>query len=197
MLANSEIRIVKTLLVVYSVLDERIEFLEKKINHIAFASFDSLMSAEAVVDRVLERIARKQKLVVLKQKIDEMVGELPEKLERVISLCFLKKMTMPQVALSMDLSLRTVFRYSNEALEKLARKLEKVGLGFSVFKTLVEEFRWIATIHRGRVSKVERNAVDNHDKNIDGIEGCVNIRREDVSSQRTIANHHHHNMIIG
>ena len=145
---------VKTLLVVRTRLDERIAFIEKKINRIVISSFDSLMNAEAVVDKILERLVRKQKLLMLRNKIDDLIESLPEKCAQVIRLCFLNKLSAPQIAERCGFSLRTVFRYLNEGIERSIRKLERVGISDVLIEEILKDFKWIAQIYYAQIGNL-------------------------------------------
>jgi len=138
---------IKTLLAAYSQFDERIKYNEKLIKRTIDASFSSFMNVETVVDRILDRIIRKEKLISLKNKIENLINSLPCNYGQIIRMHFIEKLTTPQIAEKKELTTRTVFRQINDGLDHCVRKMKNFGLDIMQFTELLSKFKWIENVY--------------------------------------------------
>ncbi|MCL2851309.1 MAG: hypothetical protein FWE01_03020 [Firmicutes bacterium] len=138
---------VKVLFAAYPQMNDRINYNQKLINRIIHASFDSLMDAESVVSRVIDRIVRKERIIGLKNKIEQLINSLPVKNMQVMRMYFLEKLAAPQIAKNLDIGLRTVFRHISEGIELCSLRLNNFGLGINQLDKLRKEFKWLDTIY--------------------------------------------------
>ena len=134
---------VRALFETYSQMQQRVDYNEKTINHIAQASFESLMDTESLVDRIIKRLVRKERLIFLKSKVEYLFEILPEKRQQVIRLFFFEKRKAPDIAEQCGASLRTIFDRIQKSIGHCAKQLDDIGLNTAVFNLLCREFKWL------------------------------------------------------
>lgn len=134
-------------------MEDRIAYNEKLVHRIAEQSAHSFMNTEAIVDKILARLVRKETLVRLKKKVEKLLESLPEKNATVIRLYFFEKMNTSRITEEIGLSKRTTFRVIEKSLATCVENLECVGLNTTVFNSLLREYKWLENEYHNQLSQ--------------------------------------------
>ncbi|MCL2755754.1 MAG: hypothetical protein FWE45_01745 [Firmicutes bacterium] len=137
---------VRTLLAIWPQIDRRIKHNERLVHLTAQHSFSSDVSAENIVDKIIERIYQKERLQIIKNKIEKLVEMLGEHHKQVIRFYFWDKIPAIEIASKNNVSVRTIFRKLKSGIDELACSLDKAGFNTFIFNSLLEN-KWIYNIH--------------------------------------------------
>ena len=129
--------VARMLLVNKNHIDERIKLEEKRFENIVLASFDSLMNADAIIDRVINQMERKDKLTILKNRIEKLVENMPKRLTQVIRFYFFKGHTTERIAKKLNVTPRTIFRDIEKGLNFFAQNMSEYGINELTLKEII------------------------------------------------------------
>ena len=138
--------VAKTLLSALPRMDEYIAHMTRKIDFTATSSALSTMSAEAVVDRILKNMVRKDKIVDVRKRVVDACCDL-------LKQHCVDGLTVVDIAKKQGQSERTVFRHLAEAQEKFAEKLELIGINSFTLNDLLRKYRWLGSEYQSACAR--------------------------------------------
>jgi hypothetical protein len=135
----------KTLLTILPHIDRYCDSTHK-VNHIdALNSFYGLSDTYSLMQRIIEKTYRAERLYNLKIKTVKYLDTMPGNRGTVLKLLYIKKLRPCQVAKDLGLCERTVFRIVKIGINDLAENLEKIGVNEVIFRQLIMQNTWIRT----------------------------------------------------
>lgn len=130
-------------------------------NSAYYGEVSTFNSVEKVVDFILEMSERKKNLINLKIAIEKTLKEMEKKNAKILIMRFIDGMKFCDLAEQFKVSMRTLFRRLNIALESFSNLIQKYGFGEKEMKKKFESENWIIGIFNSYNSKIDMTFVDN------------------------------------
>ncbi|MCL2586937.1 MAG: hypothetical protein FWE31_01710 [Firmicutes bacterium] len=116
-------------------IEHQIRMEEKRFGNTIIACHNSLMSADAIIDRVINLMERKDKLIVLNNRIEQLVANMPSKAAELIRFfCFGDESIIPKV------SMRTAKQQLQRAIDLFAERMENIGINKITFTEILKMY---------------------------------------------------------
>ncbi len=158
----------KTILQVYKYLPRIARtydklILSKAINsQFTNSSNIAFFSAEAVTDAIITLSQRKITLINLKLLIEKALKTMKPSLARILILKFIDGKRCVDLAIKLDVCIRTIFRKLNLALESFSLALKRLGYDEAKLNKMLAHEKWIAQVHQ-HISKSDLSLIENDD----------------------------------
>ena len=119
----------KTLLISYRLLGLVVDRLDSMVKQVSLNSmyYNRKAGCDTMsqIEKLIEYNDKKVNLTNLKVIIDECISSLSQKELEIVSLIYLDGLSVDEVANTLDISVRTVFRRKKRALESFAKALSR------------------------------------------------------------------------
>jgi len=145
--SQQQISRAKTLLNIWNRIDRHVAHHEKLITLIAQHSFDAGSGADELINKIIDRMFNKERLCILKNKIESLAMSLSGGCAQIIRFYFLDKIPTTEICITNGTSSRTVFRQLKTGVEEFASRLGEIGMNTYTFNDLLKDYSWIKGIY--------------------------------------------------
>jgi len=118
-----QIEIARTILRALPHIDKRINAEQNYARRLAINSWNGYEDTLTLMERIIDKTYKSWQLHNLKIRCDRIIGYAPKKIQRVIEVFFMQKNSYSETARKMKISLRTVERLVEEAVEYFATSI--------------------------------------------------------------------------
>lgn len=140
---KEKIIVARTLLATLGRMDDYIEHTTKKVDLTVIASASTTMSAEAICEKVINNLLKKDKIVDLRLRVRKLIRSLSGEHSHLLHSHYVEGKTVSAIAADKKVTERTAFRHLNKAQEEFSRGLGSIGINNFTFGDLVREYRWL------------------------------------------------------
>lgn len=141
----------KTLLSVYKYLESISKAIDnlvmKKSINSSFYSNCKCANAFDCANQLIELTERKLKLINLKVICEDAMCKLSSCYKRIVALCFIDGVKSSDVAKMLNISMRTLFRKKNEALNCFSKVLKNMGYDSKKLEELYGSEVWLKNVY--------------------------------------------------
>ena len=148
------VAIARTLLTTFKSMRGFEDVSTKLVNKTAYLSFNSTMSAERIVGKLIERLYKKQTITNLISKIKELVAGLKPIYSETLVQYFFKGESAPTIAENSNIKTRAVYGRLQGGLEEFARRLGEIGINTLTWNRLLREYRWIRDEYQKQLEQI-------------------------------------------
>ena len=171
----------KTLLISYRLLGlavDRIDSLVKKISiNSMFYNKKASSSTMSQIERLIEFNDKKVNLTNLKVLTEECMETLSAKELEVVSLLYIDGLAIEEVAQTLGVSIRTVFRRKKKAIESFSRALNNKTSRKYLLENYTEE-QWLMDIYNYNASKSGEDVILTEDDNCVSVDSMFKAMKE-------------------
>ena len=142
----------KTLLRSYGMLEKITGAIDRTFNKIAYTSRstctnDTLLSSTFnLSDKLLTLVDRKILLINTKILVDEVLNSLGENYSKILILKYINNLTNDDMTKVLDLSIRTVLRRTNKAVQAFSNEMQYRGYTLLKLYDLYMDEKWVMDI---------------------------------------------------
>ncbi|MCL2846504.1 MAG: hypothetical protein FWE38_02320 [Firmicutes bacterium] len=137
----------KVMLGVWRMIPYAIKRQDMVVHNTAMLTFDSYLPAEMLAEKVLDQVFRKQDLVSLERRIEDIVNQIPEKFARVLQLYYKEKQSADAIAEAVECDERTVWRKLAVGLKAFAAEMHKADINTFTYNQMRREHSFIQKEH--------------------------------------------------
>ena len=138
-----DLAMAKTLLHRSRDIDRQIQLEERCFGLSVEASQGVPKDAGTIIEGVIRVMERKDKLIVLKNKIEQIVARFPAGLEQIARSCFFNGQKPNVVALKLGVTPSAVYQQLQRATKLFASRMGRMGIDKEMFKHLVKLYPWM------------------------------------------------------
>ena len=142
-LDTQKILVAKTLLAGWKHMQGYEELSTQLVEKAAHLSFHSTMATELIVNRLIDRMYKKQTIASLRNKIQELVSDLKPSYSQTLESYFLKGTGASALSEIMGTRRRTIYTRINSGIEEIAKRLEEVGINMLTWNHLISQYKWL------------------------------------------------------
>jgi len=118
------------------------ESMNKEIHMKALKSYYQ-PSTLPIAQKIIEIMAQKDYLMRLRQDLLHLVKTSDKKISDVMAAYFVNKETAVSIGEKLGTSTRTIFRYINQGISDISKRLPEIGINTITFNQLMKQYRWI------------------------------------------------------
>lgn len=144
---------VKTILTSYNYLEIQARSIDKLImklcvNGLATNTYEYLRyNTMSLTDEMIRQSQRKVNLINTKILVEEMLASIDKDLAKVLILKYIDKFLLSEIADIMNVSIKTIQRRTNRAIEECGVYLFKRGYANTKFREMFADEKWVFDIY--------------------------------------------------
>ncbi len=144
----------KTLLKSYGMLDKAIGSIDRAFDKIinssyCASSYDTLFNnTKMIADKLLSLIEKKKVLVRTQKLVDDILAQIDKYYAKLLVLKYINNISNEQLSHLLNISIRTILRHSQVAINEFSKAIEMRGLKQIDFFEAFLEQKWIFEIYK-------------------------------------------------
>lgn len=146
---------VKSMLEAYNHINKVIKTIDKQVidkgvkSHFTFGYVETM----EVMDAIIELERRKQKLVCIKNLVEDSLKTIPRQSAEILALRFIDKLSDSEIAKLLKVSKRTFFRILDKALGDCYVAFLRLGFNCEYLERQLENEKWLVSFYNQNVDK--------------------------------------------